>query len=114
MRAVAALTQADVLPRFMQDEDEQADKIQQVTAELTALFKQCERRMSELKATMGTGEESDDVVRNGILTASASKLQELHFQFRRLQKTYLKRAGPARRVGPWAAAQAWGANRAQG
>lgn len=68
-------------------------KIQRSAAEITGLFKQCERQMKALAAENRlpghTGEASDDIVRKNILATSATQLQELHFQFRRQQKTYL-------------------------
>jgi hypothetical protein len=150
-RAVNELTQdhgRHLLPGF-NDEDDKEVKIQQSAAEITSLFKHCERQMKALSAENRlpgaqrvvaarllrvsngearwagvepfrstprmhrarrtasahaipralaspslsraghTGAGSDDIVRKNILATAATQLQELHFQFRRQQKTYL-------------------------
>jgi len=103
-----------LLPGF-NDEDDKEAKIKRMSTELTQLFKQCEQRMRHLQAENRKpghdGTSSDDLVRKNILATSATQLQELHFQFRRQQKSYLNSApqprsrahgwGSASSLGPW-------------
>jgi len=83
-----------LLPGF-NDEDDKEAKIKRMSTELTQLFKQCEQRMRHLQAENRKpghdGTSSDDLVRKNILATSATQLQELHFQFRRQQKSYLNK-----------------------
>mmetsp|Transcript_39466 Transcript_39466/g.97697 ORF Transcript_39466/g.97697 Transcript_39466/m.97697 type:complete len:210 (-) Transcript_39466:221-850(-) len=82
-----------LLPGFHDEEEDREVKIQRSAAEITSLFKQAEKQMkliaAENRLPGHTGDASDDIVRKNILATSATQLQELHFQFRRQQKTYL-------------------------
>lgn len=77
-----------LLPSFADDDGDQEELIAQTVQEVSALFKECEKRLKALTAAKSEG-ASDESVRKNIERRVAQQLQDLGAEFRRGHKTYL-------------------------
>lgn len=75
-----------LLPGF-NDDDDQEDEIKTLEDELSALFKECDRRLKEMSRTKSEGTD-DENVRQNIQRRVAQQLQDLGGEYRHGRRAY--------------------------
>ena len=88
-RAVSELSTLSgkaLLPGFA-DDDDQEDQIKELEADVTTLFRDCERRLKQMGSTKADG-SSDENVRKNIERRVAQQLQDLGGEYRHGRRVY--------------------------